>query len=40
MSRFGRQLNLPLHGDARAACDETGEVYVLRDGVCAAGDMP
>jgi UDP-2-acetamido-3-amino-2,3-dideoxy-glucuronate N-acetyltransferase len=40
MSRFGRQLNLPLHGDARAACGETGEVYVLRNGVCAVGDMP
>ncbi len=40
MSRFGRQLNLPLRGDARAVCDETGEVYVLRDGVCAVGEMP
>jgi UDP-2-acetamido-3-amino-2,3-dideoxy-glucuronate N-acetyltransferase len=34
MSRFGRRLDLPLGGDARAACDETGESYVLRDGVC------
>jgi UDP-2-acetamido-3-amino-2,3-dideoxy-glucuronate N-acetyltransferase len=40
MSRFGRQLNLPLQGNARAVCDETGEVYLLRDGVCAAGEMP
>jgi UDP-2-acetamido-3-amino-2,3-dideoxy-glucuronate N-acetyltransferase len=35
MSRFGRQLNLPLQGDGRARCDESGEMYVLRDGVCA-----
>ena len=34
MSRFGRQLDLPLQGSARALCDETGEIYVLRDGVC------
>jgi UDP-2-acetamido-3-amino-2,3-dideoxy-glucuronate N-acetyltransferase len=40
MSRFGRQLNLPLRGDGRAVCDETGEVYVLRDGVCAVGETP
>jgi len=34
MSRFGRQLDLPLEGNGRARCDETGELYVLRDGVC------
>jgi UDP-2-acetamido-3-amino-2,3-dideoxy-glucuronate N-acetyltransferase len=40
MSRFGQQLDLPLQGDARARCDETGEVYVLRDGVCSVAGMP
>ena len=40
MSRFGRRLNLPLHGAGRAVCDETGETYVLRDGVCAVDGKP
>jgi UDP-2-acetamido-3-amino-2,3-dideoxy-glucuronate N-acetyltransferase len=40
MSRFGRQLDLPLRGDGRARCDETGEVYVLRDGVCSVDGLP
>lgn len=40
MSRFGRQLALPLRGDARARCDETGENYVLRDGVCSVDGTP
>jgi len=40
MSRFGRQLDLPLQGNARARCDETGEVYVLRDGVCTVDGQP
>ena len=40
MSRFGRQLALPLKGDARARCDETGENYVLHDGVCSVDGMP
>jgi UDP-2-acetamido-3-amino-2,3-dideoxy-glucuronate N-acetyltransferase len=35
MSRFGVRLDLPLKGDARAVCDESGEIYLLRDGVCA-----
>ena len=35
MSRHGRRLNLPLTGNARARCDQSGEAYVLRDGVCA-----
>jgi UDP-2-acetamido-3-amino-2,3-dideoxy-glucuronate N-acetyltransferase len=35
MSRFGGQLDLPLQGSASARCPETGERYVLRDGVCA-----
>jgi len=34
MSRFGRRLDLPLQGNARARCDESGEIYVLRNGVC------
>ena len=39
MSRFGRQLHLPLNGSGRALCDETGEIYVLRDGVCTAAGI-
>ena len=34
MSRFGERLDLPLRGNARARCNETGEVYVLREGIC------
>lgn len=40
MSRFGRQLDLPLQGDGRALCEDTGDVYVLRDGVCSIDGMP
>lgn len=40
MSRFGRQLDLPLQGNARACCDETGEIYLLRDGVCTVDGTP
>ncbi len=35
MSRHGERLDLPLAGDAEAACPATGEGYRLRDGVCA-----
>jgi UDP-2-acetamido-3-amino-2,3-dideoxy-glucuronate N-acetyltransferase len=38
MSRFGHKLDLPLSGDGRARCAETGEIYVLRDGVCAVDE--
>ncbi|MBL8320547.1 MAG: N-acetyltransferase [Burkholderiaceae bacterium] len=34
MSRHGERLMLPLEGNAEAACPETGERYVLRDGCC------
>jgi hypothetical protein len=33
-------LDLPLQGNARARCDETGEIYVLRDGVCTVEGLP
>ena len=33
MSRFGNRLQLPLQGDGRLVCPDTGDVYVLRDGV-------
>ncbi|MBS0379627.1 MAG: N-acetyltransferase [Proteobacteria bacterium] len=36
MSRHGRRLGLPLEGNGEARCDESGERYVLRDGVCIA----
>jgi UDP-2-acetamido-3-amino-2,3-dideoxy-glucuronate N-acetyltransferase len=36
MSRHGSRLELPLRGDAEAACPATGERYVLRNGECAA----
>ena len=34
MSRFGEGLELPLTGNAEAACPNTGDRYVLRNGVC------
>ncbi len=34
MSRHGRRLELPLSGQGEARCEESGERYVLRDGVC------
>lgn len=35
MSRFGERLPLPLQGSGDARCAHTGDVYVVRDGVCA-----
>jgi len=35
MSRHGERLQMPLAGNAEAACPATGERYRLRDGVCA-----
>ena len=35
MSRHGCRLELPLRGSGQARCSESGEAYVLRDGVCA-----
>lgn len=34
MSRHGVRLDLPLTGEGEATCPETGERYLLRDGVC------
>jgi UDP-2-acetamido-3-amino-2,3-dideoxy-glucuronate N-acetyltransferase len=34
MSRFGERLPLPLTGTGEARCVHTGDVYVVRDGVC------
>ncbi len=34
MSRHGERLDLPLTGDAQAACPATGERYLLHGGVC------
>ena len=34
MSRFGERLPLPLKGSGDARCSHTGDVYVLRNGVC------
>jgi UDP-2-acetamido-3-amino-2,3-dideoxy-glucuronate N-acetyltransferase len=34
ISRFGERLLLPLSGTAEAACPHTGDVYLLRDGIC------
>jgi UDP-2-acetamido-3-amino-2,3-dideoxy-glucuronate N-acetyltransferase len=38
MSRFGERLGLPLRGNGQARCAATGDVYLLRDGVCARGE--
>jgi UDP-2-acetamido-3-amino-2,3-dideoxy-glucuronate N-acetyltransferase len=40
MSKFGQQLDLPLRGNARARCEDTGEIYVLRDGICTVDELP
>jgi len=40
MSRHGCRLDLPLHGNGQARCSESGEGYVLRDGVCAPAGQP
>jgi UDP-2-acetamido-3-amino-2,3-dideoxy-glucuronate N-acetyltransferase len=41
MSRFGRQLDLPLLGNGQTACEDTGELYLLRDGACVLqGELP
>ena len=34
MSRFGEQLDLPLHGEGQCICPHTGDTYRLRDGIC------
>ena len=34
ISRFGERLTLPLSGTAEATCPHTGDVYLLRDGIC------
>jgi UDP-2-acetamido-3-amino-2,3-dideoxy-glucuronate N-acetyltransferase len=34
ISRFGERLTLPLSGNGETACPHTGDVYLLRDGIC------
>ena len=34
IGRFGERLPLPFSGDAEAICPHTGDIYLLRDGVC------
>lgn len=34
ISRFGERLALPLSGAGEATCPHTGDVYLLRDGIC------
>ncbi|WP_341659395.1 DapH/DapD/GlmU-related protein [Vibrio sp.] len=33
ISKYGKQLRLPLSGSGREVCDHTGDVYVLCDGI-------
>lgn len=40
VSRHGERLALPLTGDGEARCPLTGDVYVLRDGVCTVAGGP
>jgi UDP-2-acetamido-3-amino-2,3-dideoxy-glucuronate N-acetyltransferase len=35
MSRHGERLDLPLEGDGVATCRDSGDRYILKDGVCA-----
>lgn len=34
MSRYGERLDLPPRGDGEAICPHTGDLYLLRDGIC------
>jgi len=34
ISRFGERLALPREGDGEVRCPHTGDVYLLRDGIC------
>jgi UDP-2-acetamido-3-amino-2,3-dideoxy-glucuronate N-acetyltransferase len=34
ISEYGERLDLPLTGNADAVCPNTGDKYILRDGVC------
>jgi UDP-2-acetamido-3-amino-2,3-dideoxy-glucuronate N-acetyltransferase len=34
MSKYGERLSLPLTGEAECVCANTGERYVLKNGVC------
>ncbi len=38
MSQHGERLNLPLSGDAKTICAQTGQRYVLHDGCCHLAD--
>jgi UDP-2-acetamido-3-amino-2,3-dideoxy-glucuronate N-acetyltransferase len=40
ISRFGERLALPLSGDGDATCPHTGDLYVLRNGVCTLHPAP
>lgn len=40
ISRAGGRLALPLSGNGEARCPDTGEPYVLRDGVCSPAEAP
>lgn len=39
MSRFGEQLELPLHGNALARCPHSNERYQLTDGIVTLADV-
>ena len=39
VSKYGEQLDLPLTGDAQAACAHTGQRYVLTNGQCHLADQ-
>lgn len=40
ISRTGERLDLPLTGNGEARCPQSGEFYVLQDGVCRPADVP
>jgi UDP-2-acetamido-3-amino-2,3-dideoxy-glucuronate N-acetyltransferase len=40
MSRTGERLALPLSGNGEAHCPHSGELYLLRDGVCTPAAIP
>ena len=40
ISRTCERLDLPLTGNGEARCPQSGEFYVLQDGVCRPADVP
>jgi UDP-2-acetamido-3-amino-2,3-dideoxy-glucuronate N-acetyltransferase len=40
MSRYGERLPLPIGGNGEARCPNTGDIYILQNGVCLMTSRP